>query len=409
MCAAKNGESPQQTTERPLTIAMVVDTFGNRGNGTSNSALQWAQELERQGHHVRLVGVNAPEYPAKVNRVPLVSWVAAKQQMQFAQPSATLFDRAFDGVDIVHIYPPFKFGRHALAAARAQGPPVTAGYHVQPENVTSSAGPLKVVPGADSFIYWLFKHWLYRNVEKQQMQFAQPSATLFDRAFDGVDIVHIYPPFKFGRHALAAARAQGPPVTAGYHVQPENVTSSAGPLKVVPGADSFIYWLFKHWLYRNVDDTPFKFGRHALAAARAKGLPVTAGYHVQPENVTYSAGPLNYVPGADSFIYWLFKHWLYRNVDAIHVPTELGARLFREHHYTAPIHVISNGAVPQRRRDPCADGIGGPVVSRAPLHGADPCDFKRLTGAVHSQAAAPGRRRGWRAVQDRGVGAPVER
>ena len=103
MCAAKNGESPQQTTERPLTIAMVVDTFGNRGNGTSNSALQWAQELERQGHRVRLVGVNAPEYPAKVNRVPLVSWVAAKQQMQFAQPSATLFDRAFDGVDIVHI------------------------------------------------------------------------------------------------------------------------------------------------------------------------------------------------------------------------------------------------------------------------------------------------------------------
>lgn len=204
MCAAENGESPQQTTERPLTIAMVVDTFGNRGNGTSNSALQWAQELERQGHRVRLVGVNAPEYPAKINRVPLVSWVAAKQQMQFAQPSATLFDRAFDGVDIVHIY------------------------------------------------------------------------------------------------------------------------------------------------------TPFKFGRHALAAARAKGLPVTAGYHVQPENVTYSAGPLKVVPGADSFIYWLFKHWLYRNVDAIHVPTELGARLLREHHYTAPIHVISNGYqarfAPKRQR-----------------------------------------------------------
>ncbi len=249
---------------------MVVDTFGNRGNGTSNSALQWAQELERQGHRVSLVGVNAPEYPAKINRVPLVSWVAAKQQMQFAQPSATLFDRAFDGVDLVS--------------------------------------------------------WV---AAKQQMQFAQPSATLFDRAFDGVDIVHIY--------------------------------------------------------------TPFKFGRHALAAARAKGLPVTAGYHVQPENVTYSAGPLKYVPGADSFIYWLFKHWLYRNVDAIHVPTELAL------------------AVPQRRRDPCADGIGGPVVARAPLHGADPCDFKRLPSAVRAQAAASGRRSGGCAVQDRGVRPPVER
>ena len=97
-------ENEKNETQPPLTIAMVVDTSGNRGNGTSNSALQWAQELERQGHHVRLVGIGAPEYPARVNHVPLVSWVAKKQQMQFAEPSDTLFRKAFDGVDVVHIY-----------------------------------------------------------------------------------------------------------------------------------------------------------------------------------------------------------------------------------------------------------------------------------------------------------------
>lgn len=69
-------ETEQEETQRPLTIAMVVDTSGNRGNGTSNSALQWAEELKRQGHTVRLVGIGAPEYPARVNHVPLVSWVA---------------------------------------------------------------------------------------------------------------------------------------------------------------------------------------------------------------------------------------------------------------------------------------------------------------------------------------------
>ena len=68
----------EESIDRPLTIALVVDTVGNQGNGTSNSALQWAAELERQGHHVRLVGIGAPEYPARVNRVPLVSWVAAQ-------------------------------------------------------------------------------------------------------------------------------------------------------------------------------------------------------------------------------------------------------------------------------------------------------------------------------------------
>ena len=58
--------------DRPLTIVLVMDTIGNKGNGTSNSELQYAHELERQGHHVRLVGIGAPEYPARVNKVPLV-------------------------------------------------------------------------------------------------------------------------------------------------------------------------------------------------------------------------------------------------------------------------------------------------------------------------------------------------
>lgn len=157
-------ENEKNETQPPLTIAMVVDTSGNRGNGTSNSALQWAQELERQGHHVRLVGIGAPEYPARVNHVPLVSWVAKKQQMQFAEPSDTLFRKAFDGVDVVHIYTPFRFGQHACKVAKQMGIAVTAGYHVQPENVTYSAGPLKYVPGIDSFIYWLFDIWLYLSL-----------------------------------------------------------------------------------------------------------------------------------------------------------------------------------------------------------------------------------------------------
>ena len=158
-------ENEKNETQPPLTIAMVVDTSGNRGNGTSNSALQWAQELERQGHHVRLVGIGAPEYPARVNHVPLVSWVAKKQQMQFAEPTRHAVSQGVDGVDVVHIYTPFRFGQHACKVAKQMGIAVTAGYHVQPENVTYSAGPLKYVPGIDSFIYWLFDIWLYRKID----------------------------------------------------------------------------------------------------------------------------------------------------------------------------------------------------------------------------------------------------
>ena len=157
-----NGGLPE--IDRPLTIVLVMDTIGNQGNGTSNSALQYVHELERQGHHVRLVGIGAPEYPARVNKVPLVSWVAAKQQMQFAEPSETLFRTAFAGADVVHIYLPFKFGRCAAKVARRMGIAVTAGFHLQPENVTYSAGPIKYIPGISNFLYALFRHWLYRNI-----------------------------------------------------------------------------------------------------------------------------------------------------------------------------------------------------------------------------------------------------
>ena len=56
--AASPQSASDNATDRPLTIALVVDTFGNRGNGTSNSALQWAQELDvykRQVYAVRVL------------------------------------------------------------------------------------------------------------------------------------------------------------------------------------------------------------------------------------------------------------------------------------------------------------------------------------------------------------------
>ena len=34
--AASPQSASDNATDRPLTIALVVDTFGNRGNGTSN-------------------------------------------------------------------------------------------------------------------------------------------------------------------------------------------------------------------------------------------------------------------------------------------------------------------------------------------------------------------------------------
>ena len=119
--------------QRPLTIALVVDSLSNFSNGTANSAYQLARELTDRGNTVRLIGVGAPDaqYRAREQQIPVATWFAHRQQTCFARPSAALFRRAFKDADIIHIYEPFSFGRHARDYALSHGIPVTAGFHIQ--------------------------------------------------------------------------------------------------------------------------------------------------------------------------------------------------------------------------------------------------------------------------------------
>ena len=88
-------------------------------------------------------------------------------------------------------------------------------------------------------------------------------------------------------------------------------------------------------------------GRMAVLTAHEMGIPVTAGFHLQPENVLYSAGPLRYIPGASAFIYWLFDRMLYRHIRHIHTPSHMIAAQLRAHGYRQRLHVISNGYSPR--------------------------------------------------------------
>ena len=92
---------------------------------------------------------------------------------------------------------------------------------------------------------------------------------------------------------------------------------------------------------------PFAYGRAAVRTAHEMGIPATAGFHLQPENVLYSAGPLRYVPGASAFLYWLFNRMLYRHIRHIHTPSHMIAAQLRAHGYRQRLHVISNGYAPR--------------------------------------------------------------
>jgi len=91
---------------------------------------------------------------------------------------------------------------------------------------------------------------------------------------------------------------------------------------------------------------PWQLARRGLRLAKKMGVPATAAFHVQPENITYGAGLGRLGAPIASFIYAWFRLIFYRKVEHIHCPSQFIARELVKHHYTGRLHVISNGVGP---------------------------------------------------------------
>jgi glycosyltransferase involved in cell wall biosynthesis/1-acyl-sn-glycerol-3-phosphate acyltransferase len=87
---------------------------------------------------------------------------------------------------------------------------------------------------------------------------------------------------------------------------------------------------------------PWQIARKCCALARKMGIPVSGAFHCQPENITYNMMIKLFEP-ANVFLYFLFKIWFYRMVDNIHCPSLFASRELLKHKYYARLHVISNG------------------------------------------------------------------
>jgi len=87
---------------------------------------------------------------------------------------------------------------------------------------------------------------------------------------------------------------------------------------------------------------PWQVGRRCLALAKKMGIPASSAFHCQPENVTYNI-KIKLLRFVNSFLFLLFRIWLYRKIDNIHCPSRFTARELARHNYTARLHIISNG------------------------------------------------------------------
>ncbi len=87
---------------------------------------------------------------------------------------------------------------------------------------------------------------------------------------------------------------------------------------------------------------PFRLCRGARRVAKEMGVPHMAAFHCQPENITYNIG-LKHLPFVAHHFYRSFRRRFYRYIRDIHCPSRFIAQQLEQHGYTSRLHVISNG------------------------------------------------------------------
>jgi glycosyltransferase involved in cell wall biosynthesis len=100
--------------------------------------------------------------------------------------------------------------------------------------------------------------------------------------------------------------------------------------------------------FANVDvvhlQLPFWLSFAALDEAKKLGLPVVAGFHVQPENALFSVGI--HAEWLNKTIYHALVKRFYNKVDAVICPTPFAQQKLFSYGLTADSYVVSNGVPP---------------------------------------------------------------
>lgn len=151
-----------------MTIVIVIDLIDLKTNGSVMTAIRFADGLKARGNEVRMVAIGADgENDCNVGEryIPIVTPVAAKNQIKFGKYEEEKIKKAFEGADIVHFIFPFKLEIKCKQLADKMGIPTTAAFHVQPENFTYNMGigNNKLV---SNYIYGRFRRRFYKNFNR---------------------------------------------------------------------------------------------------------------------------------------------------------------------------------------------------------------------------------------------------
>lgn len=127
-----------------MTITVVCDILGQENNGTTIATMNLIRFLESRGHIVRILCADPNrEIDDKMFVTPthdfgkLINDYVAKNGVSLAKADKNIIAKAIDGVDIVHIMFPFSLGQATAKIAQKNKIPLSAGFHLLAENVST--------------------------------------------------------------------------------------------------------------------------------------------------------------------------------------------------------------------------------------------------------------------------------
>ena len=127
-----------------MKVTVVCDIYGKENNGTAVVTYNLIRFLKEQGHDVRILCADQaskgkPDHFVVPNMTfgKALDAYVAKVGVSIAKPQKRIIKAALMDVDAVHIMCSMPLGLATIRLAKKMGLPVTAGFHMQAENITS--------------------------------------------------------------------------------------------------------------------------------------------------------------------------------------------------------------------------------------------------------------------------------
>ncbi len=154
-----------------MIITVICDVLGKPNNGTTIAAMHLIEALEKAGDEVRVVCPDEDKkgdgrfYVLPRIRFGIFQPIVDHNGVSLAKPVESTLLEALKDVDKVHIMMPFPAGLAAVKLCQELKIPVSAGFHVQAENVTAHFFNLIRSKHVNRSVYrWMWKHF-YQYVD----------------------------------------------------------------------------------------------------------------------------------------------------------------------------------------------------------------------------------------------------